>query len=63
MSKFRRRAGRAGFIELVLPRACAGCGVPGQLLCRQCRTLLAQPPRRIAPKADVLAPARTAKSS
>ncbi|UQV56707.1 ComF family protein [Corynebacterium pseudodiphtheriticum] len=56
MSKFRRRAGGAGFIELVLPRACAGCGKVGERLCRQCRKLLAQPPRRIAPKADVLAP-------
>ncbi|MDK8846304.1 phosphoribosyltransferase family protein [Corynebacterium sp. MSK297] len=56
MVKFRRRAGRAGFIELVLPRACAGCGAPGQLLCRNCRMILAQPPRRITPRADVLAP-------
>lgn len=56
MSKFRRRAGRAGFIELVLPHACAGCGAPSQLLCWNCRMVLAQPPRRIAPKADVLAP-------
>lgn len=56
MSKFRRRAGGAGFIELVLPRRCAGCGKVGERLCRQCRKLLAQPPRRIAPKADVLAP-------
>ena len=56
MSKFRRSAGRAGFIELILPRACAGCGVSGQLLCRQCRLVLAQPPRRITPRADVLAP-------
>lgn len=56
MSKFRRSAGRAGFIELVLPRRCAGCGKVGERLCRQCRKLLAQPPRRIAPKADVLAP-------
>ena len=56
MSEFRRCAGRAGFIELVLPRACAGCGAPGQLLCRNCRMILAQPPRRITPRADVLAP-------
>lgn len=56
MPKFRRRAGGAGFIELVLPRRCAGCGKVGERLCRQCRKLLAQPPRRIAPKADVLAP-------
>lgn len=56
MPKFRRRAGGAGFIELVLPRRCAGCGKVGERLCRQCCKLLAQPPRRIAPKADVLAP-------
>ena len=36
--------------DLVLPRTCAGCGLPGAVLCRRCRTLLAQPqpatPRR-----------------
>ena len=36
--------------DLVLPRTCAGCGIPGAVLCRRCRTLLAQPhpatPRR-----------------
>ena len=59
MSKFRRNEGhstrglvvRTGFVELVLPRRCAGCGKAGERLCRQCRKLLAQPPRRIAPKA------------
>lgn len=56
MSNFRRHADRAGFVELVLPRSCAGCGAPGQLLCRNCRVVLAQPPRRITPRADVLAP-------
>ncbi len=36
--------------DLVLPRTCAGCGLPGAMLCRRCRGLLAQPrpatPRR-----------------
>ena len=36
--------------DLVLPRTCAGCGLPGAVLCRRCRILLAQPhpatPRR-----------------
>jgi predicted amidophosphoribosyltransferase len=37
--------------DLVLPRTCAGCGVPGVLLCRRCAGLLASPrpatPRRV----------------
>lgn len=36
--------------DLVLPRTCAGCGVPGPMLCRTCAALLATPhaatPRR-----------------
>jgi predicted amidophosphoribosyltransferase len=36
--------------DLVLPRTCAGCGLPGAVLCRRCRALFAQPrpatPRR-----------------
>ncbi|MGY2129172.1 ComF family protein [Blastococcus sp. SYSU DS0617] len=36
--------------DLVLPRTCAGCGLPGHLLCRGCAALLARPhlaaPRR-----------------
>ncbi len=36
--------------DLVLPRTCAGCGVPGAVLCRRCQALLAAPrpatPRR-----------------
>jgi predicted amidophosphoribosyltransferase len=36
--------------DLVLPRACAGCGVPGRMLCPRCAALLAVPrlatPRR-----------------
>jgi predicted amidophosphoribosyltransferase len=36
--------------DLVLPRTCAGCGLPGSTLCRRCGALLARPhlatPRR-----------------
>ncbi len=36
--------------DLVLPRTCAGCGLPGSALCRRCAALLARPhlatPRR-----------------
>jgi predicted amidophosphoribosyltransferase len=36
--------------DLVLPRTCAGCGVPGRILCARCAALLAVPrpatPRR-----------------
>lgn len=35
--------------ELVLPRRCAGCGEPGQLLCGACRVQLAKPPERVFP--------------
>jgi predicted amidophosphoribosyltransferase len=37
-------------VDLVLPRTCAGCGLPGAVLCRRCQGLLASPrpamPRR-----------------
>lgn len=37
--------------DLVLPRTCAGCGVPGRVLCPRCAALLAEPrpatPRRV----------------
>src|SRR3954469_9431061 len=37
--------------DLVLPRTCAGCGVPGRILCPECAGLLAHPrpasPRRV----------------
>ncbi|TFV60150.1 UNVERIFIED_ORG: ComF family protein, partial [Bacillus sp. AZ43] len=37
--------------DLVLPRTCAGCGVPGAVLCPRCAALLARPtvaaPRRV----------------
>lgn len=35
--------------DLVLPRTCAGCGLPGQILCRRCAALLAVP-RPAAPR-------------
>jgi predicted amidophosphoribosyltransferase len=35
--------------DLVLPRACAGCGVPGRMLCPRCAALLAVP-RLAAPR-------------
>ncbi len=44
------RATAAALTDLVLPRICAGCGVPGVLLCRRCAGRFAQPhlaqPRR-----------------
>ncbi|MDK3256106.1 ComF family protein [Blastococcus capsensis] len=44
-----REAGTA-LVDLVLPRTCAGCGVPGAMLCPRCAPLLAAPrlaePRR-----------------
>ena len=36
--------------ELILPRACAGCGRPGHLLCAACRLGLSAPPMRVFPK-------------
>ena len=37
--------------DLVLPRACAGCGLPGRVLCPRCAGLLTTPraatPRRV----------------
>src|SRR3954469_11264097 len=37
--------------DLVLPRTCAGCGVPGRVLCARCAALLSAPrpasPRRV----------------
>jgi predicted amidophosphoribosyltransferase len=41
----------AALADLVLPRTCAGCVVPGSVLCRRCAALLARPrpatPRRV----------------
>jgi predicted amidophosphoribosyltransferase len=43
------RAAIAALADLVLPRTCAGCGVPGRALCRVCALLLARP-RPAAPR-------------
>jgi predicted amidophosphoribosyltransferase len=41
----------AALADLVLPRTCAGCALPGPVLCRRCAVLLARPrlatPRRV----------------
>ena len=41
----------AALADLVLPRTCAGCGVPGAVLCRPCAVRLTRPrlatPRRV----------------
>ncbi|WP_138758687.1 ComF family protein [Modestobacter altitudinis] len=46
-------AGGRALADLVLPRTCAGCALPGAVLCRRCRTLLTRPrlaqPRRHPP--------------
>jgi predicted amidophosphoribosyltransferase len=46
----RRQSLAAALADLVLPRICAGCGVPGAVLCRRCAGLFAAPhlatPRR-----------------
>ena len=34
--------------ELIFPRACAGCGAPGEVLCAQCREHLRHPPYLVA---------------
>lgn len=43
-------AGIAALADLLLPRTCAGCGVPGAVLCARCAAALARPhlaaPRR-----------------
>jgi len=44
------RGAGAALVDLLLPRTCAGCGVPGAVLCARCATELARPrtasPRR-----------------
>lgn len=46
-----RGAGITALVDLVLPRTCAGCGIPGAMLCSRCGELLARPrpaaPRRV----------------
>src|SRR5699024_10688605 len=34
-------------MELLLPRACAGCSFPGVVLCDSCREELREPPHRV----------------
>ena len=34
--------------ELIFPRACAGCGAPGEVLCEHCREHLRHPPYLVA---------------
>ena len=49
----RTAAGGAALADLLLPRVCAGCGVPGAVLCAGCCALLTRPrlaqPRRHLP--------------
>jgi predicted amidophosphoribosyltransferase len=46
----RRGSLTAALADLLLPRTCAGCALPGAVLCRRCAVLLARPhlatPRR-----------------
>ena len=50
MTRLPLREVASALADLVLPRTCAGCGLPGHLLCRRCAGLLARPhlatPRR-----------------
>ncbi|PRQ10809.1 phosphoribosyltransferase [Corynebacterium sp. 13CS0277] len=41
---------------MLLPRDCAGCGVPGLRLCAVCRRRLSLPPGRVYPRLDTLVP-------
>lgn len=43
------RAALSGLADLALPSACAGCGVPGGLLCPPCRATLGGPARPARP--------------
>lgn len=42
--------------ELFVPRACAGCQAPGEILCARCRQHLRQAPHRISRSRDIGAP-------
>jgi predicted amidophosphoribosyltransferase len=48
--EIRRPSLASALADVVLPRTCAGCGLPGPMLCRRCAALLAMPhlatPRR-----------------
>ncbi|KQB84133.1 ComF family protein [Corynebacterium oculi] len=43
-------------MELLLPRRCAGCATPGEILCPRCRLAWAQPPQRVTARLDPLVP-------
>lgn len=38
--------------DLLLPRQCAGCRAPGEVLCPRCREELSQPPFLVSPRID-----------
>jgi predicted amidophosphoribosyltransferase len=39
-------------LDLILPRECGGCGVPGVVWCAECARSLAGPPVRVRPRSD-----------
>ncbi|MFP7366364.1 ComF family protein [Corynebacterium callunae] len=39
-------------MELLLPRECAGCGVPGAALCSSCQRVWRTPPKRVGVAVD-----------
>ncbi|WP_330185328.1 ComF family protein [Nocardia sp. NBC_01503] len=39
-------------LDLILPRACGGCGVSGTAWCARCAAALSGPPIRLRPRAD-----------
>ena len=43
-------------MDLLLPRRCAGCGDPGQVLCGPCREQLRRPPVRVVTPVDTHVP-------
>lgn len=43
-------------MDLLLPRRCAGCGDPGEVLCGVCRERLRRPPTRVVTPVDTHAP-------
>ncbi|SKA03855.1 Predicted amidophosphoribosyltransferases [Marinactinospora thermotolerans DSM 45154] len=47
---FLPAGGLAALVDLVLPRRCAGCRVPGTRLCPSCSGVLRRPPRPCRPR-------------
>lgn len=43
-------------MDLLLPRRCAGCTIPGETLCPRCRHRLRRPPQRVFPPVDTHVP-------